>query len=119
MIPIAFIYFSAGITGIFTSLALAEKVGRRSLLLFAIGSDLFALFCMMLADIYAPSRVSSFMGFLSALVLTLSLVIGLDKLPMLLLAELVPQGEFTIAQPIRLQAPARCPPRSASSSPSW
>jgi MFS family permease len=92
MIPIAFVYFSAGCVGVFVALALAERVGRRPLLLFAVGATCLGLLCFALADVYAPGQLSSLMGFLAALILTQSLVIGLDRLPLLLIAELMPQG---------------------------
>lgn len=47
---------------------------------------------MVMADVLAPSNLASLMGFLGALVLTVALNVGLDKLPMLLVAEMCPLG---------------------------
>jgi hypothetical protein len=50
---------------------------------------------MVMADVLAPSGVASIMGFMGALILTIALNIGLDKLPMLFIAEMCPLGTLS------------------------
>ena len=60
---------------------------------------------MILADYFAPSRISSILGACAFLFLTAGIAFGLQKLPMLFIAEICPQGLRLHFLPVHFSCP--------------
>jgi SP family galactose:H+ symporter-like MFS transporter len=90
--PAFFMYVLSAVLCVFVALSLIERVGRKPLLLSSQCFTILALVMMFFGDMNSPSLTSAILGICGTFVLTMGFVVGLNRIPQMLIAELNPQG---------------------------